>query len=124
MSTARRLAANGEGELPIGVPARNHGAVVAIDPHQTAAAAVIMGMHTPTKTASDPSDLELRQADVEATGDGNGCYRPGDNGGSKQKRGDHERELVPPEPRVALVTGEMLGPDDQASNSDSGRHCD
>ena len=64
MSTTIRLAANGEGELPAGVPARNHGAVVAIDPHQTAAAAVMMGMHIATATARIPSTLSLANSMV------------------------------------------------------------
>src|ERR1700735_587756 len=54
-----RLAANGEGELPAGVPARNQGAVIAIEPHQAAAAAVMMGMHNATATASIPRTLSF-----------------------------------------------------------------
>ena len=59
MSTTRRLAAKADGELPTGVPAKNHGAVVAIDPHQAAAAAVMMGMHIATATASIPRTLSF-----------------------------------------------------------------
>jgi hypothetical protein len=57
MSTLKRLVVQGEGELPVGVPARNQGAVVAIDPHQSAAAPVMRGMHSPTTTARDPPTL-------------------------------------------------------------------
>ncbi len=57
MSTPTRLVAHGDEGVPTGVPAKNHGAVVAIDPHQTAAAAVMAGMHTATETASTPRTL-------------------------------------------------------------------
>ncbi len=62
MSATSRLAANGEGEVPTGVPARNHGAVVAIDPHQAAAAAVMMGMHIATATARIPRILSFAKS--------------------------------------------------------------
>jgi hypothetical protein len=58
-STTDRLATNGEGELPTGVPARNQGAVAAIDPHQAAAAAVMIGMDNATATANIPRILSL-----------------------------------------------------------------
>src|ERR1035441_5029532 len=57
MSTTSRLVANGDGELPGAVPARNQGAAVAIDPHQTAAAAVMTGIDTATTMASEPATL-------------------------------------------------------------------
>jgi hypothetical protein len=55
ISTTSKFAAKGDEELPTGVPAKNQGALVAIDAHQTAAAAVMTGMHTATKTASTPT---------------------------------------------------------------------
>jgi hypothetical protein len=58
-NTTDRLATNGEGELPTGVPARNQGAVAAIDPHQAAAAAVMIGMDNATATANIPRILSL-----------------------------------------------------------------
>ena len=57
MSTTNKLADKGDEEVPTAVPAKNHGAVVAIDPHHSAAAAVMAGMHTATKTASTPTTL-------------------------------------------------------------------
>src|SRR5580704_14932769 len=59
MSVPNRLAVNGEGALPTGVPARNQGALVAIDHHQTAAAMVITGIQIATATASIESTLSL-----------------------------------------------------------------
>jgi len=57
MSTAKRFAVTGDGELPTWVPARNHGAVAAMDPHQTADAAVMTGMQTATSMAINPATL-------------------------------------------------------------------
>ena len=75
VSTPTRLRVNGDGELPTLVPARNQGAVVAIDPHQTAAAAVMTSMQTATETASAPPTLRWvnliskRRAMATATAD-------------------------------------------------------
>src|ERR1700722_19084331 len=60
ISTTNRLVAKGAEEVPTGVPAKNHGAVVATDPHQTAAAAVMAGRQTATETASTPRTLIWR----------------------------------------------------------------
>ena len=57
MSTANRFPEKGDGELPTWVPARNHGAVAAIDPHQTADAVVMTGMQTATNIAITPATL-------------------------------------------------------------------
>jgi hypothetical protein len=57
MSAPSREATHGEEGLPVGAPEKNQGAAAAIDPHQIAAAAVMIGIDRATAMASDPATL-------------------------------------------------------------------